>query len=400
MALSLAAGGQPISTEDRDRNSLLLAGYDYGRYPEQITGYNGQNLQTVIERRFHSALRVRVGPRGNYKGAICRLSSGTLLVAACRRINDLGLFGVHIYESRDQGLNWTEIGESELLGKEMSLTPLPDEGVFMTVESSAFAPDRTRMHHYRSVDGGRMWESDSIPGPGKPRNVLTEKDGSLLMVRPLGSAYLQGLYDSASATFEPSPHLELMRSTDAGHSWIASEGKVDWDNARFGEVSVTRLSDGRLLAALRGHPSGQEGHANQVTYLTRSADDGDTWCRPWLMGNAAEVQVNLLTLHDGRVLATYTNYHLPFGICAVVSRDDGQTWSYIAPIQLAMSADCNTGWPVTAELDGDELITSYAITAYLNEPQDPSGASRNVCEVVRWRLPHDASSKEGWERHS
>ena len=117
------------------------------------------------------------------------------------------------------------------------------------------------------------------------------------------------------------------------------------------------------------------------------------------MGNAAEFQVNLLTLHYGRVLATYTNYHLPFGICAVVSRDDGQTWSYIAPIQLAISADCNTGWPVTAELDGDELITSYAITAYLNEPQDSSGASRNVWEVVRWRLPHDVSSKEGWERH-
>jgi hypothetical protein len=61
-------------------------------------------------------------------------------------------------------------------------------------------------------------------------------------------------------------------------------------------------------------------------------------------------------------------------------------------VQLALSADCYTGWPVTVELDGDpedgaELITCYMITAYLNEPPEPKGVQRSVCEVVRWRLP-------------
>ena len=376
-----------MSEVEERRNAPLLSGYDYSRYPEQITGYNGQNLQTIVQCHVHPAIRVRVGPRGNYKGAVCRLNDGTLLVAACRRINDLGLFGVHIYESRDKALTWQEIGETELFGKEMSLTTLTDGGVLLTVEASAFAPDKTRMHYYRSMDGGRNWDQSSIPGAGKPRNVVVEPDGSLLMVRPAGSAYLKGLYEAAGRQFEISPHLQLMRSDDAGRSWHSSLGVVDWDNSRFGETSAARLQNGLLIAALRGHPPGQDHEGNQVTYLTRSYDDGRTWCKPWPMGNVAEVQINLLPLTDGRLLATYTNYHLPFGVCAVVSNDGGETWSYDAPIQLAVSADHLTGWPVTVELEPGEMITSYAITAYLNEPPGNNTATRNVCEVVRWRIP-------------
>jgi len=187
--------------------------------------------------------------------------------------------------------------------------------------------------------------------------------------------------------YSPSGDLELLRSANGGQSWTRSEGRVDWDNSSFGEVASVRLGDGRLLAALRGHPQNLAHEGRQVTFLTESSDDGKTWCRPWVITNTAEVQVQLLLLRSGRLLATYTNYHLPYGACAIVSEDDGRTWSCGAPIQLAISADCFTGWATTVELADGDLVTSYMITAYQQQPPEQTGIGRSVCEVVRWRLP-------------
>ena len=390
--MAVASGPERPTQEEAARNRPLHAGYDYRRYPSSITGFTGVNLQRVFVRQQFAAVRTRVGPRGNFKGAIARLSDGTLVAAVCRRIDEQGLFGVHIYRSADRGLTWPEIGEQTLYGKEMSLTALPDDSLLLTVESTAVPGNPIRMQYHRSIDGGRTWETDSLDGPGKPRNVLVEADGSLLMVRPLGSAYLQRFYDAAGRDFEPNPHLELSRSRDGGRTWESTAGRVAWSVTTFGEVSIARLRDGRLLASLRTNPPGTHGEGQQLTYLTESEDDGGTWCEPWPMTGVAEVQVNLLLLRSGRLLATYTNYHLPFGVCTVVSDDDGRTWSNGAPLQLALSADCYTGWPVTVELDGAEtdaaeLATCYMITAYLNEPPDPKGVQRSVCELVRWRLP-------------
>ena len=385
----LTSGGSPPTAEEEILNAPLRAGYDYGKYPSGITGFTGMNLQRISVRRQCPAVRVRVGPRGNFKGAVCRRRDGHLVLAACRRRTAAGLFAIHIYESRDRGLTWHAINRTELFGKEMSLTAVPDGSLLMTVESKAFLDDPTQMAIYRSEDGGIHWERLIIDGQQIPRNLIVEQDGSLLMVRALRSAYWQHLYDAAGRSYTPCPDLELLRSTDGGHRWSRREGRVAWENDHFGEVSAVRLGPGRLLASLRANPPGTEGEGAQVTYLTESTDDGATWCAPWIMGNTAEVQVQLLPLDGGRLLATYTNYHLPFGVCAVTSNDGGRSWSYDAVIQLAISADCYTGWATTVRLDGDELITSYTMTAYLNEPPEAGGAARNVCEVVRWRLPED-----------
>lgn len=100
------------------------------------------------------------------------------------------------------------------------------------------------------------------------------------------------------------------------------------------------------------------------------------------MANTAEVHVYLKELKDGRLLATYANYHLPWRIFAILSADGGGTWDLRHPIQLALSGNYYTGWPVTVQLPDDSLLTSYAATTYCAEP-----FGTNTCEVVRWRLP-------------
>ena len=100
------------------------------------------------------------------------------------------------------------------------------------------------------------------------------------------------------------------------------------------------------------------------------------------MSHTAEVHTYLTELVDGRILATYSNYHLPFGVYAIVSNDGGRTWDRDHPIQLALSALNQVGWPVTLQLADGSLLTGYALTAYLKQPPDMF-----VTETVRWRLP-------------
>ena len=107
-----------------------------------------------------------------------------------------------------------------------------------------------------------------------------------------------------------------------------------------------------------------------------------TWSNPRAMSRTAEVQTYLTELQDGRLLATYSNYHLPFGVYAIVGSDGGRTWDHDHPVQLTLSSLNQVGWPVTVQLDDASLLTGYALTAYLKQPPDMF-----VIETVRWRLP-------------
>ncbi|MFH1006070.1 MAG: sialidase family protein [Candidatus Latescibacterota bacterium] len=372
-----------LSEEEQGRNAALLTDYDYDQYPEWITGYTGMNLQEISISQHLRAVRTRIGPRGNYKSGLTALSDGTLIASPCRATAEPGKMQIHIYQSKDHGLTWKEIGEEVPLGKEPTLCYLPDGTLLMTAQQLGDAhEDKARLPISRSTDGGRHWTTVHVDTPDLPRNLMVEPDGSVLIVHAQGPAYYRAAFESAGKPFEPSPHLELLRSTDGGCTWQPSPGLIDWDHTDFGEVSCVRLPSGALLASLRGNPPGTLHEGFELTWLTESTDNGKTWCTPWVMSNTAEVHVHLLVLPDGRLLATYSNYHLPYGAFAVVSSDHGRTWTYDQPIQLALSADLYVGWPFSMPLEDGSLLTVYAITSYLSQPPD-----RTTCEVVRWNLP-------------
>ena len=377
-----------IHTEER--NVSLLAGYDYTRYPSAITGYTGQDLQCIhTVRRHGGAVRTRVGGRGNYKAGMARLTDGRILLAVCReaaeRHTDPGKhpFRMAVYDSEDCGVTWREIADPDVVGKEPSLTVAADGTIIMTAQHADFEQAERPQEAWvcRSPDGGYTWEKTLIPGAGYPRNVIVEKDGSLL--------FLRSKLDRET--------LELCRSVDHGKTWHFTDARVDWnpeDRSSFGEISVIRLRNGKLIAALRrALPAAQSGtltrgqraHGFADSVLTESASDGKSWSAPRRFTHTAEVHVHLLQLTDGRLLATYVNYHQPFGVAAILSKDDGKTWDLDTRIQLSFSAvgpTGNNGWPVTLQLERGDLLTCFANNAYPND-EPPTVA----CEVVRWRLP-------------
>ena len=203
---------------------------------------------------------------------MAQLPNGTLVLAACRdnykKDPAKRGFSIEVYESSDEGLTWTEIGESPLFGKEPSLTALPNGSLVLTVQDYGPGATHDRIPISRSSDGGRTWQTIELKGPDYPRDMIVEPDGSLLFVRALEWDWKGD---------DGNPNLQLCRSRDRGETWTCSEGQVDWDVAAFGEVSSIRLKDGRYLAALRTiapNAPARDAHGFGVTVLTESTDGG------------------------------------------------------------------------------------------------------------------------------
>jgi len=366
--------------QDRQRNAELLDGYDLSKYTEAITGYTGQNRQRVASLEYRPAARVRVGPRGNYKAGLTRMPNGHLIVASCRKVDKV--FQIFLYLSKDGGLKWEPLDSTPLFGKEPALIALRDGTLLMTVQGGVGPNSRpTELPIARSEDAGKTWTTITLDGQDYPRNLIEEPDGTVLIIRAKMPGWSTPLFEKEGRKVTGSPNLELLRSKDRGKTWERTESSIPWDYTAFGEVASVRMPDGKLLAALRAQMPNTSGEGFEHTLMTESIDNGKTWSKPAVMSRPAEVHVHLAALKDGRVLATYSNYHLPYGVYAVVSKDGGRSWDLDHPFELALSADIYVGWPVTLQLPEGDLLTCHAITAYVRQPPETT-----VCEVVRWKM--------------
>lgn len=364
--------------DDQKRNAALLSEYEYAKYEESLTGYTGLDRQRIARVQYRPALRTRIGPRGNYKAGMAMLKDGTLIAASCRFNNatepKARNFDILIYESKDHGTTWAEVGRSELHGKEPSLTLCPDGTLVLTAQKGYFGPGAKLDEIPVSIskDKGRTWTTKMLESWDYPRNLIVEPDGSLTMITAQEPAWF--------GEKPGSPLMRIARSRDNGANWTFENGRINWDYRAFGEVSTIRLRNGNYLASLRRQIPGTKGEGYEETVLTLSTDQGKTWSEPWAMSNTGEVHTHLLQLADGRLLATYSHYHLPWGVFAVLSQDNGKTWDHERPYQLALSANGYVGWAVTIESSG-RLYTAYAATTYLSQPPKTT-----TCEFVRWTL--------------
>ena len=203
----------------------------------------------------------------------------------------------------------------------------------------------------------------------------------------------------------PADCLVLCTSQDQGTTWDGREVPVstdypvfmDYENARVMAEEPTWLTapDGRLLMAFRAEQSriigdapppfcrDAYGEVGDHMVLTESDDGGEHWSAPRSFTHYGEPHGYFTLLADGRLLCSYANYHLPFGIFAIFSSDLGRTWDTDHPLMLAMSSDIYVGWPVTLELPEGGMITSYATTAFLTRETGRGTAF----QIVRWDLP-------------
>jgi hypothetical protein len=153
------------------------------------------------------------------------------------------------------------------------------------------------------------------------------------------------------------------RTRDGGLTWelIGWIGKQPPINGYGYAImpSTVRLKSGAFLSMIRhgGQFDGQK-HWWLDAYL--SPDEGKTWYlldKPYIDndGNPA----SMIRLTDGRIALTYGWRHAPYGLRAMISDDEGQTWGQEIVLRHD-GARWDLGYPRSAQrLDGKVVTVVY-----------------------------------------
>lgn len=387
-----------------------------------LTGYTGLDYHTIVQLSVMPAVRAQIGPRGLHKAGLAELPNGDL-IAAPTNVQKYPLQAVQLYRSCDKGETWQpfEHYPARFNGNEVTLTCLKNGILLLETTYSVLSKqdlssnekiekflskdvDRAKNEVWYSDDEGHTWHSCNMEIPelhpkqtmASIRRPFEQSDGTLSIIRCAG---VTEPYRWKEDNF-PKCRAWLFHSIDGGRTWHDREEIETWNDPfhMFVEADFQSFPDGRTLATSRlegMHPiqgtqppwppgSVRLDHSAGHMVLMESTDGGRHWSKPRDFLSYSEVHGRFTLLKDGRLLCTYTNYHIPFGIMAVISSDYGKTWDHRHPFQLAISDVYSTGFPTTCELQDGTLLTIYGLKPYSYEPWEKG---QFVCHCVRWELP-------------
>ena len=143
-----------------------------------------------------------------------------------------------------------------------------------------------------------------------------------------------------------------------GMEYVGGIDNVDLDFKPLScEPHTVELADGTLLTHIRVQKYGE---VNMFTvYQSESKDKGKTWSTPvQLLPMLGGSPPHILKHSSGALVCTYGYREAPFGVKAMFSFDNGNTWDSGYDIYVnGVSGDL--GYPSSVELDDGSLITVY-----------------------------------------
>lgn len=298
----------------------------------------------------------RVAPGYDWYGVECAgltvLSDGALLLnqwqfrwyplEAAHKIKDTSL----LYPPRDLADWWEQVlasGEAESYYGPAHGGRLSQGGKVDLAELMPWARTNGGTYVHRSDDGGRTWNEtarlDTKPYPGGygMRGGAQLPNGDVLL--PLSDV---PLYQK----------VFMVRSTDGGRTWGKPVEVAAETGKQFEEPSILILDSNRILLLMR---------ENTTRFLHESVshDGGWTWTPPKqlpIWGYPA----HLVSLPDGRILCVYGHRRYPFGIQAVLSNDQGETWD--VDNTLIIRGDLpngDLGYPSSILTEEGDVFTVY-----------------------------------------
>lgn len=328
--------------------------------------------------------KIFVGASGFRLGHVCPFGKGVIAV------------------SEDQGETYTSpmvVIDSVLDDRDVGLTPFGENGLIVTSFSND--PDWQFTLMKPQNEPYERAYIDSIPGFEKMKNI-----GSKFVISYDGGVTYSQIYRSPIT----SPHGPTVCS-DGKILWVGNHmtdtltlkqwplpensgnntlfayalnpengdmtyvGKIDpaqelAESASWCEPHMVEAPDGTLICQIRLDTSG-----GSKIYQCESSDGGKTWTEPHYITDGCPP--HLLVHSSGAIIGVYGYRHMPTGIRAMISWDNGKTWRVDQDIYVN-GITTDLGYASTCELaDGSMLTTWYAA---------PSDSAPTCIMQQKWTL--------------
>ncbi len=209
---------------------------------------------------------------------------------------------------------------------------------------------------YASADRCRTWSKpfafavDGIGGLAPRTNYLVYGKRECIM------------FGSASKADKREGRVFCARTTDGGINWTLLSLIGPEPAGYMIMPSVVRLTDSRLLVAIRHKDPDKQGSID--FYL--SEERGVSWKPFGIIDNLGGGNPPaLVKLADGRLAITYGYRAKPWGVRARISMDQGRTWGE----EMVLRDDALTGdlgYPVAYQRPDSRVVSIY----YFNGPRD------------------------------
>ena len=232
--------------------------------------------------------------------------------------------------------------------------------------------------HYRlSNDNGRTWSGVRTLPVSAPHGPSLMSDGTVLYVGK--EMYI---HDGGHSSDETKNRIKCYKSTDSGETFkefgtIPPPAGIS--DMSLHEPHAVELPDGSLLCAIRAQDLTAETYPNTFTvFLSRSKDGGATWTVPEYL-DVYGSPPHILVHSSGRIVITYGRRKTPHSVRAVISADNGRTWSEELTVNGIPVPNGDMGYPCSVEAADGSILTVY----YQIYPGDNDGTS---IVYSRWSL--------------
>lgn len=339
---------------------------------------------------------------------VCKDSQGNLVVAfSGNRIMHICPFAkCMLIRSKDEGKTWSSpiiaidtplddrdpgilhMGGGKMLMVSMNNTravQLPNIGKYGSAERSAMvAPylenitDQVEEKYYGfsvsiSEDDGYTWSEPIRTPVFAPRGPSLRKDGTILY------AGWPAIKDDSDTEICP---VWVYTSKD-GRTYdllaeIPENPELPQSRYSYSEPHILELPSGRLILHVRVDEPGKP-YTERCFILaqTISDDGGNTWS-PLKPLNRHGAPPHLLQHSSGALISACGRRCEPYGIQAMISYDEGETWDMDYFLQIA-GENPDMGYPCSAELDNGDIFTVF----YRKE----TAIDMASLYYVRWKLP-------------
>ena len=152
-------------------------------------------------------------------------------------------------------------------------------------------------------------------------------------------------------------------NTETGESTYL--GKID-DIYYEGEKLIScephaiELNDGSILCHIRAQGVATPERRRTFTiFQSISKDGGVSWSKPeMILGREGGAPPHIFRHSSGALISTYARRIRPYGILAMISLDEGKTWSTEHEIYIGGESD-DLGYPSCVEMPDGSLITVF-----------------------------------------